>query len=137
MICVGPTAIPTHDRIEERLVNHGIERLLREVHLSDVHLLPLEFGKFLPVQLLHRFDNSAGGINRRNVLIFLLKEVLAQSGSTAAHDQNLGVGVLDRVSDNLRNSSEALIPIEELLRFGVAVLPILLLAVLLHFFGYE
>ena len=103
-----------------------------EAHLSNVHLLPLELGKLLPVKFLHGLDNGCRSVDRRNVLVFFFEQVLAKPGSSAADHEDLSVCVLDCVGDNGADPSKSLVPIEELLGLGVAVLPIFLLSVLLH-----
>lgn len=94
--------------------------------------MPFELGKLLPVEFLHGLDDGSRSVDRRNVLVFLLEEVLAEPRSAAADHEDLSVCVLDCVGDNRADSSESLIPIEELLGLGVAVLPIFLFSVLLH-----
>ena len=73
----------TEDRVKASFINDCIKSAVLKLQTLRVHLLIRHLRNLLFVMLLHLLDNSEGDIDVRDLLVTILKHLLAHLGVAA------------------------------------------------------
>mmetsp|Transcript_16396 Transcript_16396/g.55715 ORF Transcript_16396/g.55715 Transcript_16396/m.55715 type:complete len:357 (+) Transcript_16396:43-1113(+) len=130
LLNVGSAALPAEEAVHGALVQHRVKRLVGEVKVAHVHLLPDQGGLVL-VALNHLINDHAGDVDVRDGAEAVLEHVLRHARvATARHED--GILALDVLTDDIAQSRVPLVPVEQLGVLGVAVRPVARAPVLRH-----
>ena len=133
LLRVNSCQFSAQDRVIGTFVNDRVEESVLVLQLAHIHLLVRDHGVLFLVVLCHVLDHTERDVDVVDVLVALLKHLLAHARVACSHIKDL-VLWLHILSYDLSKCSISLVPVKKVLVVLVTVLPEISLTVLRHYF---